>query len=62
MNNMGQIKGHPLANHHLTAQYQWPDADDPSFNQDMEDCFAFVKSDPYLAVLLKNTVDISYTI
>ncbi len=39
MNNMGQVKGHPLADHHLIAQYRWPDADDPAFYQGMEERF-----------------------
>ncbi len=34
--NMGQIKGHPLADWSALNTYRWPDADDPAFYEGME--------------------------
>jgi hypothetical protein len=34
--NMGQVKGHPLADWSALASYRWPDPDDPAFYEGME--------------------------
>jgi hypothetical protein len=39
VNNMGQIKGHPLSDWTLLDTYAWPDPDDPAFYRGMEDQF-----------------------
>jgi hypothetical protein len=36
MNNMGQIKSHPLQDWALLNSYHWPDPDDPAFYDGME--------------------------
>lgn len=36
MANMGQVKGHPLADWDALEGFRWPDADDPSFYEGME--------------------------
>jgi uroporphyrinogen decarboxylase len=38
--NMGQVKGHPLADWAALARYRWPDPDDPAFYEGMEARFA----------------------
>jgi uroporphyrinogen decarboxylase len=38
--NMGQVKGHPLADWSAWDAYPWPDADDPAFYEGMEARFA----------------------
>jgi len=38
--NMGQVKGHPLADWRALDHYQWPDPDDPAFYEGMEERFA----------------------
>ena len=38
--NMGQVKGHPLAEQSATAGYCWPDPDNPVFYEGMESRFA----------------------
>jgi uroporphyrinogen decarboxylase len=38
--NMGQVKGHPLADWGAVADYRWPDGDDPAFYSGMEARFA----------------------
>ena len=40
VNNMGQVKGHPLADWRALAHFRWPDPDDPAFYEGMEDRFA----------------------
>lgn len=40
MDNMGQVKGHPLADWDAWDQYQWPDPDDPALYEGMEARFA----------------------
>jgi len=37
--NMGQVKGHPLADWRALDHYRWPDADDPALYEGMEDRF-----------------------
>jgi hypothetical protein len=37
MDNMGQVKGHPLANWRALAHFWWPDPDDPAFYEGMEE-------------------------
>ena len=37
MGNMGQVKGHPLADWSALDRYRWPDADDPRFYEGMEE-------------------------
>ena len=37
--NMGQVKGHPLADWSALDHYRWPDADDPAFYEGMEERF-----------------------
>ena len=37
--NMGQVKGHPLADWHALDHYRWPDADDPRFFEGMAERF-----------------------
>jgi hypothetical protein len=39
MNNMGQVKGHPLANWTDLAKYRWPDPDDSGYYEGMEGRF-----------------------
>ena len=39
MDNMGQVKLHPLENWDALSGYSWPDPDDPSFYEDMEEQF-----------------------
>jgi uroporphyrinogen decarboxylase len=36
MANMGQVKGHPLADESAFASYRWPDFDDPKFYDGIE--------------------------
>lgn len=36
IDNMGQVKGHPLQDWAALAHYRWPDADDPAFYEGME--------------------------
>ncbi|MHB0875043.1 MAG: uroporphyrinogen decarboxylase family protein [Anaerolineae bacterium] len=38
--NMGQVKGHPLADWSALDHFRWPDADDPAFYEGMEARFA----------------------
>jgi uroporphyrinogen decarboxylase len=38
--NMGQVKGHPLADWSASTRFQWPDPDDPLFYEGMEQRFA----------------------
>ena len=38
--NMGQVKGHPLADWRALDGYRWPDPDDPAFYEGMEARFA----------------------
>ena len=38
--NMGQVKGHPLAEWAALNHYRWPDPDDPAFYEGMEARFA----------------------
>ena len=40
VNNMGQVKGHPLADWRALEHFHWPDPDDPAFYEGMEDRFA----------------------
>lgn len=40
MANMGQVKGHPLADWASLDGYPWPDANDPRFYEGMEERFA----------------------
>jgi hypothetical protein len=40
MENMGQVKGHPLAEWSALEGYRWPDPDDPAFYEGMEARFA----------------------
>ena len=40
MENMGQVKGHPLADWAALDHYRWPDPDDPHFYARMEERFA----------------------
>lgn len=40
MSNMGQVKGHPLADWSALDHYRWPDPDDPAFYEGMEERFA----------------------
>jgi len=40
MANMGQVKGHPLAEWRALDHFRWPDPDDPSFYEGMEERFA----------------------
>jgi uroporphyrinogen decarboxylase len=40
MDNMGQVKGHPLAEWSALDHYRWPDPDDPAFYEGMEERFA----------------------
>ena len=40
MSNMGQVKGHPLADWRALEHFRWPDADDPAFYEGMEARFA----------------------
>jgi uroporphyrinogen decarboxylase len=37
--NMGQVKGHPLADWRALDRFHWPDPDDPSFYEGMEERF-----------------------
>jgi hypothetical protein len=39
MNNMGQIKSHPLPDWDLLDTYRWPDPEDPALYEGMEDQF-----------------------
>ncbi len=36
VDNMGQVKGHPLADWHALDAYPWPDPDNPAFYEGME--------------------------
>jgi hypothetical protein len=38
--NMGQVKGHPLADRNALASFRWPDPDDPQYYSGMESRFA----------------------
>ena len=40
ISNMGQVKGHPLEDWGAIEIYKWPDANDPSYYQGMEDRFS----------------------
>ena len=40
IDNMGQVKGHPLERWENLAHYRWPDPDDPAFFTGIEDQFA----------------------
>ena len=40
MDNMGQVKGHPLADWSAWDAYRWPDPDDPALYEGMEARFA----------------------
>ena len=40
VDNMGQVKGHPLADWSALDRYRWPDPDDPAFYAGMERRFA----------------------
>jgi len=37
--NMGQVKGHPLAEWNALDRYHWPDPENPGFYQGMEERF-----------------------
>jgi len=39
VNNMGQVKGHPLAENDAWDRYRWPDGDDPKYFEGMADRF-----------------------
>ena len=39
MSNMGQVKGHPLADWRALDGFRWPDPDDPAFYEGMEEQF-----------------------
>jgi uroporphyrinogen decarboxylase len=39
MENMGQVKGHPLEDWGALRDYRWPDADDPQFYEGMDERF-----------------------
>jgi hypothetical protein len=39
IDNMGQVKGHPLEDWSALAHYRWPDPDDPAFYTGMEQQF-----------------------
>jgi len=39
VNNMGQVKGHPLGENDAWDAYDWPDGDDPAFFEGMKDRF-----------------------
>lgn len=39
VSNMGQVKGHPLADWNALDHYRWPDADSPAFYAGMEERF-----------------------
>ena len=39
MDNMGQVKGHPLADWSAWETYDWPDPDNPDFYEGMEERF-----------------------
>jgi len=39
LDNMGQVKGHPLADWNALDYYQWPNPDDPGFYEGMEERF-----------------------
>lgn len=39
MQNMGQVKGHPLADWSALEHYRWPDPDSPAFFEGMEERF-----------------------
>jgi len=39
VDNMGQVKGHPLADWRALAHFHWPDPDDPAFYEGMEEGF-----------------------
>jgi hypothetical protein len=47
MDNMGQVKGHPLADWAALDHYTWPDPDDPGFYAGMEERIEAVK-DKYM--------------
>lgn len=40
VSNMGQVKGHPLADWRALNRFQWPDPEDPAFYEGMEQRFA----------------------
>jgi len=40
IDNMGQVKGHPLLEWKALEHYRWPDPDDPAFYEGMEQRFA----------------------
>jgi uroporphyrinogen decarboxylase len=40
MDNMGQVKGHPLADWQALDHFHWPDPDDPAFYEGMEERFS----------------------
>ena len=40
VSNMGQVKGHPLADWRALGHYRWPDPDNPAFYEGMEASFA----------------------
>lgn len=40
MDDMGQVKGHPLADWRALAHFRWPDPDDPAFYEGMEKRFS----------------------
>jgi len=40
MSNMGQVKGHPLADRGAAAKFRWPNPDNPLFYEGMENRFA----------------------
>ena len=40
MQNMGQVKGHPLSDWSALDHYDWPDPDDPAFYAGMQERFA----------------------
>ena len=39
MDNMGQVKGHPLADWRALDHFRWPDPDDLAFYEGMEERF-----------------------
>jgi hypothetical protein len=39
LENMGQVKGHPLADWNALDHYRWPDPDNPTFYEGMEERF-----------------------
>jgi len=51
MDNMGQVKGHPLADWGALDHFRWPDPDDPAFYEGMEKQFEG-SEDKYVTTLI----------